>query len=191
MLTDSTGYMSNQNKMIVGTLALAGAITLTLLTGGALAPILIGVLASTASGAGIGYLMNGKQGAIDGAIDGFMWGAILAFGSASLRTLKLLKNGTVVGEGMSNVNSAAKQVNGVTYKGMPGYKIVKFFKGQNYADDLAMAHNARWINRMTSWGVKITDIGIDVTREASKRSAFYAIEFDVVRNYAGTIITYF
>jgi hypothetical protein len=102
---------------------------------------------------------------------------------------RILNNGVVIGEGMkSNVEIAAHQIGAETYQGMPGYKIVKLFD-ESLADKLALSHNKAWLSRMIKMGVRITDIGIDVTRN-SGRSVFYLMEFGIARQYARTVFPY-
>ncbi len=119
MFTDYSGYLSNQNRMIIGSIALVAAITLTVITGGALTPLLVGVLISTGIGAGIGCVTNGKQGAIDGAVDGFMWGSIFALATSSIsavRAIKQARQGVVIGKDMDKVRNAAEFLDASTYK---------------------------------------------------------------------------
>ena len=84
--------MPNWLKVTVGTVALVGAIALTVATGGGAAAVAVGVAkivgsvaVSTAVSAGVGYLENGSQGAIDGACNGFMFGSLSACGGAALK----------------------------------------------------------------------------------------------------------
>ena len=97
--TDDSGNLSIKNwiKIGVGAIALGAAIALTVATGGGAAAVAIGVAKvvgsvalSTATSAGIGYLTNGKEGAIDGACNGFMWGSIVAAGSAATNALQTI-----------------------------------------------------------------------------------------------------
>jgi len=107
--SDDHGYwkMPNWAKVAVGVVALTAAVTLTVATGGAVAPLLIGVATSTLSGAAIGAIKGGKQGAIDGAANGFMWGSIGALGgaavSATTKAVKTARQGVTIGKGMDRV----------------------------------------------------------------------------------------
>ena len=92
--TDAQGEWSIPNwaKIAIGAVALAGAVALTVATGGGAAAVAIGVAKiagsvalSTATSAGIGYITNGKEGAIDGACNGFMFGSISACGGAVIK----------------------------------------------------------------------------------------------------------
>jgi hypothetical protein len=95
---DSNGNWSMPNwlKLTVGAVALAGAIALTVATGGGATAVAIGVAKivgsvaiSTLVSAGVGYLENGEQGAIDGACNGFMFGSLSACGGAALKYIKV------------------------------------------------------------------------------------------------------
>ena len=84
--------MPNWLKVTIGAVALVGAVALTVATGGGAAAVAVGVAkvvgsvaVSTAVSAGVGYLENGKQGAIDGACNGFMFGSLSACGGAALK----------------------------------------------------------------------------------------------------------
>ena len=81
-------------KWLIGSVAFAGAVALTALTGGALAPVFIGMGVSIVSGALIQGTINAIhgndfwQGAADGAADGAMWGGIFALVGASIGAIK-------------------------------------------------------------------------------------------------------
>ena len=95
---DDDGYLSASNwgKIAIGAIAFTGAVGLTIATGGSaaivaasIAKITGGVLLSTLTNAGMGYLFGGKQGAIDGACNGFMLGSISACGGAIIKYSKM------------------------------------------------------------------------------------------------------
>ena len=123
--------MPNWLKVTVGAVALAGAIALTVATGGGAAAVAVGVakvvgsvVLSTAVSAGAGYLNNGKQGAIDGACNGFMFGSLSALGGAAFKYAKVHSATTgsansmgKAGERMVGIDQSAKkpiQINGRT-----------------------------------------------------------------------------
>ena len=87
---DEDGHLSIPNwaKIIIGTATTVAAVSVTVVTGGAALPVLVGVAASTVSGTILGYATGGKQGAIDGAADGVMWGGIGALGAATVSAIK-------------------------------------------------------------------------------------------------------
>ena len=123
--------MPNWLKVTVGAVALTGAIALTVATGGGAAAVAVGVakvvgsvVLSTAVSAGAGYLNNGKQGAIDGACNGFMFGSLSALGGAAFKYAKVHSATTgspnsmgKAGERMVGIDQSAKkpiQINGRT-----------------------------------------------------------------------------
>ena len=175
---DDEGNIPNWLKWLLGGLAFVGAVALTVLSGGSFTAIFLSMGASIIGGGliqGTVTAINGGsfwQGFANGAADGALWGGIFALGGAVVRTARILKNGVVIGESMSRVEAAAKQVGALTYKA-PGKNIVKIF-GRTKAFEINKALNKAWIKRMTRWGVKIYDIGLDLTRIS--RSPFYAIE---------------
>lgn len=70
----------------------------------------------------------------------------------------------------------------VTYNGMPGFKIVRKIVGKKTAERLALAHNARFIQKMMKWGVTLVDYGVDLARIGG-RSVFYAMERGYIAGY--------
>ena len=99
--SDESGYLSRRDKNIIkiaiGVVTTVAAVAITVATGGAALPVIAGVAASTLIGAGISAGITALQGgsdaeifdsAVDGAINGFMWGGISAFASASVGAIK-------------------------------------------------------------------------------------------------------
>ena len=186
---DPTGHFTLPNwaKWIIGGVAFVGAVALTYLTGGALAPVFIGMAGSILlDGVVEGAISSANGGSFwegfaNGAANGAMWGGIFALGGATLRTIKMFKNGVAIGENMKRVNNLAKAGHQITYKGMPGFKFVKMFGGDDLARTLSMRHNQAFIERMMKWGVKIVDFGIDTSR--NYRSFYYLMETIVSNGY--------
>ncbi len=182
---DDDGDMPKWLKWLLGGLAFIGAIALTVLSGGSLTPVFAGMGISIIGGGllqGTITAINGGnfwQGFANCATDGALWGGIFALGGAVVRTAQILKNGVVIGESMSRVETAAKQIGALTYKA-PGKNIVRIL-GRAKAFEVNKALNNAWIKRMVRWGVKIYDIGMDLTRIT--RSPFYAIESVVTAGY--------
>ena len=187
MYTDENGTMPNWLKWLIGGISFVGAIALTFLSGGALAPVFIAMglsIAITGLAFGVSSVLNGGgflEGFADGAADGALWGGIFALGGALLRTAKILTQGVTIGENMTRVTKYANSAGQAVYKGMPGYKVIKFFKGGEIANKMAMAHNETFIKRMMRWGVKITDIGMEIAK--FPRSQFYLMEMFNTRGY--------
>ena len=195
---DPSGHeaLPNWLKWVIGGVAFAGAVALTALTGGALAPVFIGMVSSIVLGGlagGISSYLQGEEfwsGFADGSANGAMWGGLSLLAGAAIRTFNIFRNGVVVGENMTRVKTAAKQLGGAqTYAGKPGFNILKAIKGETYANTKALAHNKAWLTRMMKWGVKVYDIGIDTQRTIG-RSLFYAMETALVNSYWNMIPCY-
>ncbi len=95
-LDDSDGNWPNWLKVTIGAVATVAAVAITVATGGAAAPVLIGVAASTVGGAAFGAVNHrittgswegAGEAALDGAADGFMWGGIGALGSSAVSAI--------------------------------------------------------------------------------------------------------
>ena len=183
--SDPSGHwkLPNWAKVVIGVVAVAAAVVLTVATGGALAPLLIGVAISTIAGAAIGAATGGIQGAIDGACDGFMWGGIGALASSvvgAVKAVQVAKQGVTIGRDMGKVKAAAEIVDTATYKPMPAYKLVKTVLGENVADNLSFYHNANFINRMIKLGSPIYDSGLNGFMSAGR---WYGMELSKVSGY--------
>ena len=136
---DDSGNWSLPNwaKVVVGAAATVTAVAITVATGGAAAPVLIGVAASTIGGAAISAIKHrvttgswdgAGKAALDGAADGFVLGGLSALASsavAAVKAIKTAKQGITIGEYMPKVRKASTLNNTTTYKAMKGYNIVK------------------------------------------------------------------
>ena len=186
--------LPNLAKAVIGAVATVAAVAVTVATGGAAAPVLIGVAASTIGGAAVsavnhrvttGSWEGAEKAVLDGAADGFMWGGIGAFATSSIsavKAVKTAKQGIAIGENMERVGKAAQVVDATTYKAMKGYNAIKKIPkvGQQLADDLSLAHNKAFITRMTKLGAPIYDTG---SVGASITSRWYAMERQLVNGY--------
>ena len=193
---DPTGHFSLPNwaKWVIGGVAFAGAVALTIISGGSLAPVFIGMGVSIASSAlieGAISAYNGEgfwSGFADGAADGAMWGGIFALASSTVsfvKNLGLIKSrGVVIGKGMDRVGFVADQAALSKYSPMKGYNLIrgsgKSTWRVNLADKLSVAHNKAWINRVMRLKKPIYDIGLGGIREAG---AWYGMELLEVANY--------
>ena len=177
---DQSGHEAEWIKWLIGGIAFTGAVVLTLVSGGSLAPVFIGMGVSILSSAlieGAISAYNGNNfwdGFGSGAADGAMWGGIFALGGAAIRTIKMFRHGVAIGENMSRVKELAKIGHQITYKPMPGYKLITSIWGEEVARNLSMQHNRRFIERMMKMGIKIVDFGIDISRP--DRSFYYLME---------------
>ncbi len=117
---------STVGKVVIGTVATVAAVGITVATGGAALPLLVGVAASTGIGAGISAVdhriqtgsWNGAgKAALEGAADGFMWGGIGAFASAgtsAVKSIATMKKGFSTGK--AGEEYLAKLVGGKSQK---------------------------------------------------------------------------
>ncbi len=102
---DPTGHFSlpNWSKWVIGGVAFAGAVALTIISGGSLAPVFIGMGVSIASSALIVGSINAYNGEgfwsgfADGAADGAMWGGIFSLVSAGIGAIEYTRGFRVVG----------------------------------------------------------------------------------------------
>ena len=189
--TDDSGNLSIKNwiKIGVGAIALGAAIALTVATGGGAAAVAIGVAKvvgsvalSTAVSAGAGYLKNGKQGAIDGACNGFMLGSLSALGGAAFKYAKVHSATTgspnsmgKAGERMAGIDQSAKepiQINGrtripdaMTDTTLIEVKNVKYISNTQQLRDFAAFANAAgrslelWVRPTTRIAKTVIDAG--------------------------------
>ena len=192
--TDVNGNWSLPNlaKVAIGAVALAGAVALTVTTGGGAAAVAVGVAKvvgsvalSTAVSAGAGYLQNGKQGAIDGACNGFMFGSLSALGGAAFKYAKVHSATTgspnsmgQAGERMAGIDQSAKQsiqVNGrtripdaITPTKLTEVKNVKYISNTQQLKDFATyAHDTGrslelWVRPTTRVAKTVVDAGWDI-----------------------------
>ena len=92
--TDSNGDIPDWLKWLLGGLAFIGAIVLTVVSGGSLAPVFIGMGASIVGSGLIQGVITASSGGnfwsgfASGAADGAMWGGIFAFAGAAVNTIR-------------------------------------------------------------------------------------------------------
>ncbi len=191
---DGNWSLPNWAKVAIGAVALAGAVALTVATGGGAAAVAVGVAKvvgsvalSTAVSAGAGYLKNGKQGAIDGACNGFMFGSLSALGGAAFKYAKVHSATTgspnsmgKAGERMAGINRSAKQsiqVNGrtripdaLTKTTLKEVKNVKYISNTRQLRDFAAYANATgrslelWVRPTTRVARTVINAGWHINR---------------------------
>jgi RHS repeat-associated protein len=193
--SDDHGYwkMPNWAKVVVGAVALTAAVAITVATGGATAPLLVGVATSTVSGAVIGAITGGKQGAIDGACNGFMWGSIAALGGSvfsagvkAVKSTKAVRQGVTIGRGMERVTTAADDLGTAIYKPLNENIYNAIGKvSKPLANKISLAHNKVWIEGMKLLKVNIYDIGLG---PYTSPGPWYGMELEAVKHYAKHII---
>lgn len=97
---DDGGDMPNWLKWLIGGLAFVAAVVLTVATGGALAPVFIGMGVSIVGGGLISGTISAVNGGSfwdgfkNGAADGALWGGVFALGGAAFGAFKYAIKGT-------------------------------------------------------------------------------------------------
>ncbi len=91
------------SRVVIGIAAVAAGAAVTLLTGGAALPFLVGagglLAASTVIGAAIGGITGGLDGMVQGAADGFMFGGLAALSGAIIGLTSLTGGSAVIANG--------------------------------------------------------------------------------------------
>lgn len=81
---------------------------------------------------------------------------------------------------MDNVKKAAQITDSAVYKPMKGYKTVKMFFGESFADKLSLMHKKAWINRMMRLDAVIYNNGMAGFKAAGP---WYAMELDEIARF--------
>ena len=191
---DDGGDIPNWLKWLIGGIAFIGALVLTAVTGGALAPVFIGMGVSIIGGGliqGTINVLNGGsfgQGFLDGMADGALWGGVFALASAGVsfvENLALIQSrGVVIGKGMERVRFVADHAALAKYSPMKGYNLIRGDGTKAWrvalADKLSIAHNKAWIKRVMRLNKPIYDIGLGSLISAG---AWYGMELKQVASY--------
>ena len=196
---DGTWSLPNWAKVVIGAVATVAAVVVTVATGGAAAPVLISVAASTAVGGVIGYENKGKQGLKDGLANGFMLGGLGALGgsiiSAGIKAVKTARQGITIGRNMAKVKRAAGLTDTLTYsedalwKPLKAsiYNGIKKTIGTKAANTVSRAFNKVFIKTMRALGAVIYDSGLNGAAEAG---LFYGMEKEVLNGYPNLVQMY-
>ncbi len=195
-------------ELIVGAVTLAIAAVITFLSGGALAPLVVGVLQgmliSGLFGAAISLFTGGDiwDGFLDGLAQGFMWGGIFALASSILNVVKGIINGVnkagIVDDVADDiVNKDGNRANTLEKNRTNG----KIYEQQEFAKFKAQNSNAvEQVTIKTKSGVKtrVDAIGIDangnIIINEFKSSATASlttnqkIAFDEIMKEGGTVV---
>ncbi len=183
--TDESGYWSLPNwaKITIGAVATTAAVVLTVATGGAAAPVLIGVVASTVACAttnAVSHRVNtgswegAGKAAVDGAVDGFMWGGVSALGSAAIggtvRTIKNAKAGITIGK-MGEFESVAEIAKTRHYDGLSEFKFIEKICGTKTAETIGWWQNKCVVKGVMALKGAIYDCGGELTGAYAKEVA--------------------
>ena len=183
MLTDEAGCLPNWLKIAIGAVATVAAVAITVATGGAVAPLLIGVAASTLAGAGIsavshrvstGSWEGAGEAALNGAADGFMWGGIGALGSSiiggAIRMTKYARNGITIGK-TGTFENIANMTKTEHYGGLKEFGFVKRVFGQRVAESVGWWQNKSILKGVMALKGAIYDTGGVLTGAYAKEVA--------------------
>ena len=195
--------MPNWVKVTIGAVATVAAVAVTVITGGAAAPILLGVAASTVVSGAIGYATGGVEGMKDGLANGFMMGGLSAFGgsviSAGIKAVKTARQGITIGRNMSkgftNVQNAAGLTDTAIYSSdalwkplrSNYYSWIKSHLGEATANRASYICNKIYIKTMRALGAVIYDSGLNGAAEAGM---FYGMELKELAGYVNLVQMY-
>ena len=144
--SDASGHMPDWAKWLIGGVTFGIAAVLTGLTGGALAPLFVGIGMSVVGGGLIGGVyqaMSGGdfwEGFEHGAADGAMWGGIFALGSTVLNIGLMARQGYTIGK-TGTFEDVARLTGTNYYHGMKSFTFVKAHFGERAASTLGWAQN--------------------------------------------------
>ena len=171
--------MPNWLKWIIGAVAFAGAVALTALTGGALAPMFIQFGASIVLGGLIQGTVNAIQGEnfwegfADGAASGALTGGVLALGQSIFRVIKVANyasKGLTIGK-----TGTFKQVGQMTgtahYGGLKSHGFLSKVFGRNFADKVGWIQNKSIVQGVMKFKGVIYDCGGQLTGAYAKEIA--------------------
>jgi hypothetical protein len=182
---DSNGNWSMPNwlKITIGVAATVAAVVVAVGTGGAAAPVLIGVAASTIGGAAFNAISHriatgswegADQAALDGAVDGFMTGGLCALGGAiiggAVRTIKNAKYGITIGK-TGTFEKIAEMTNTRHYAGLKEYGFIKRTLGRDVAQKIAWWQNKNVLNGVMALKGSIYDCGGELVKMYAKEVA--------------------
>ena len=182
---DAEGNWSLPNwaKLAIGVVATAAAVVVTVATGGAAAPVLIGVAASTVGSAAYsavehrvttGSWEGAGKAALDGAADGFMTGGLCALGGSvvggTVRTIKNARAGITIGK-MGQFEKVAELAKTRHYSGLKEFKFIEKVAGSKAAETVGW-----WQNKCVVKGVMVLkgaiyDCGGELTGAYAKEVA--------------------
>lgn len=178
---DPSGHeaLPNWLKWVIGGVAFAGAVTLTALTGGALAPMFIQMGASIV----LGGLIEGTVSAIrgenfwegfaNGAANGALTGGVLALGQSIFRVIKIANyasRGLTIGK-KGTFEVVGKMTGTAHYGGLKSHGFLKKLFGTNFADKVGWIQNKSVIKGVMKFKGVIYDCGGELTGAYAKEIA--------------------
>ena len=182
---DANGNWSLPNwaKVAIGAAATVAAVAVTVATGGAAAPVLLGVAASTIGGAAVsavnhrvttGSWEGAGKAALDGAADGFMTGGLCALGGSvvggAARTIKNAKSGITIGK-VGTFEDVAALAKTRHYSGLKEFNFIKKVAGQKAAETVGWWQNKCVVKGVMALKGAIYDCGGALTGAYAKEVA--------------------
>ena len=175
--------MPNWAKVAIGAVATVAAVTVTVATGGAALPVLIGVGVSTVGGAAVsavnhrvttGSWEGAGKAVLDGAADGFMTGGLCALGGSlvggAVRTIKNAKSGITIGK-TGTFEDVAELAKTRRYQGLDEFNAIKKVFGQKAAESVGWWQNKCVVKGVMALKGSIYDCGGELTGAYAKEVA--------------------
>ena len=173
----------NWAKVVIGAVATVAAVVVTVATGGAAAPVLIGVAVSTMGGAAYsavnhrvttGSWEGAGLAALDGAADGFMTGGLFALGGSvvggTVRTIKNARSGITIGK-TGQFEDVAKIAKTRRYSGLKEFNFIKKTFGTKAAEKVGWWQNKCVVKGVMALKGPIYDCGGALTGSYAKEVA--------------------
>ncbi len=138
-----------------------------------MAPVLIGMGVSIISGAliqGTIDAVNGGSfwnGVATGAVDGALWGGVLALGGSILRITKIARQGITIGK-TGTFENVAKLSKTYHYQGLKSHKFLSKYFGRDFADKVGWIQNKFIIKSVKFFKGAIYDAGGALTGAYAK-----------------------
>ncbi len=183
--SDPNGSWSLPNwaKVAIGAVATVAAVAVTVATGGAAAPVLIGVASSTIGGAATnaikhrvttGSWKGAGKAALDGAANGFMTGGLSALGGSviggAVRTVKNARAGITIGK-MGSFDKVAELANTRHYSGLKEFNLINKVIGPKAAEAVGWWQNKCVVKGVMALKGAIYDCGGALTGAYAKEVA--------------------
>ena len=183
--SDPNGSWSLPNwaKVAIGAVATVAAVAVTVATGGAAAPVLIGVASSTIGGAATnaikhrvttGSWKGAGKAALDGAANGFMTGGLSALGGSviggAVRTVKNARASITIGK-MGSFDKVAELANTRHYSGLKEFNLINKVIGPKAAEAVGWWQNKCVVKGVMALKGAIYDCGGALTGAYAKEVA--------------------
>ena len=175
--------LPNWAKITIGAVATVAAVTITVATGGAALPVLIGVGVSTIGGAAVsavnhrvttGSWDGAGRAAIDGVADGLMTGGLCALGGSIIggvvRTIKNAKAGITIGK-TGTFEKVAELANTRHYSGLKEFGWLESKFGTKVAETVGWWQNKCVVKGIMALKGAIYDCGGALTGAYAKEVA--------------------